>query len=137
MRQSLSSTEPPRDPRQRSWYDMTAIVERLAFMQPFGVASLGELRTLLAVAEAGGAITMEDLCIRAGAGLSFTKTHVEHLCDATRLSSGVTTLSLDGETVTLTESGLYACREWNKPLRPVNAKLGENQEPEEVKPDED
>lgn len=116
---------------------MAAIVERLDFMRSFGCVFLCDLEVLLAVAQAGGTISFEDLRWSGGTNYHVALREIlNRLGDPKGNAQGSIVLSDDGQTITLTEDGRFACQQWNLPLGPVCPKLGTPGDEKEVKDDD-
>lgn len=139
----MSDTQPLASPasvpavKLRRWRNMSCPVERLAFMQSFGCVFVIDLKVLLAIAEAGGEITFEDLRWRAGECYHVNLRRIlDRLGDPKGNAQGSVVLSDDGQTITLTDDGRFACQQWNLPLGPVCPKLGTPGDEKEVKEDD-
>ena len=122
----------------RRWRNMSLIVERLDYMRPFGCVFVIDLQVLLAIAEAGGVISFEDLRWRGGQTYHVELRRIlDRLGDPKGNTQGSITISDDGNTISLTDDGRFACQQWNLPMAAVCPKLGTPGDEKEVKPDAD
>ena len=125
------STSPQARGDGRTWRNMANVIERLAFMSPFNIDTR-PLCVLLTLGEAGGEMTFERLRIMSGVTTALVlRSILMGLEEPGVNEEGSLTVSADGATVTLTNSGREACMKWNLPLNPLNVRLSLGQRDDE------